>query len=708
MTGVRQALVVAVDEYADEGLGRLRAPADDAEALGEVLGDPRIGDFDVRVLRNETAQGIRLAVEDFFADRRPDDLLLLHFSCHGLKNAAGELFLAASDSRPDRLASTAVAADFVNQQMADSRAQRIALFLDCCYGGAFPRGMVVRAGSDVAVGDAFAAQRAAGGRGRVVVTASSSVEYAFEGRELSGGGQLVPSVFTGSVVEGLASGEADRDGDGWVGLNELFGYVAERVRRATPHQTPHLWAFGSEGDLLLAHSRRRRVVAGELPRELLEAVDSTLPATRLGAAIELRDRLLGTDLPQALAAFTRLTGLVDDDSRRVSTTASAAVHEAEVQVEPAVLDLAPQPPESRRAVDLRVVGPPLAMAVSVETSVDWLAVEVGDGGLLHVTVGPRAVGHHDGALEVVSPTGRRSVPVSVDVVEGASMPESLPAAPAAEPIAPTSAPAPEPAQALSVGMWWPIATGLLLCAAGLATAHVRMHELWFMPVISNLPGSPVDGFVVAILGLAGAVVVALARPLLAPAASGVTGGIGLFFVTWGYAALGVPSHTSDSTFAELWWPFLLIGLLVVALSVLDQTRRRVLSAPVTWVRPAGRQKVLLVAGSVLVTGSLALPLHASDFIWPYSHGRFLAVSVVAVALALLAAKADLWVAWAAAGEVRLPAVVALTYLAATTMAAGYLAVSAPSPFGLALGCGAVCLGLPAVARARPQSAAAET
>ena len=307
---VREALVVAVDQYDDEGLGRLRAPADDAEALGAVLGDPRIGDFAVRVLRNESAQTIRVAVEDFFADRRPDDLLLLHFSCHGLKNAAGELYLAASDSRPDRLASTAVPADFVNRQMADSRAQRIALFLDCCYGGAFPRGMVVRAAGDVAVGDAFATQRDAGGRGRVVVTASSSVEYAFEGAELASDAQVAPSVFTGSVVAGLESGEADRDGDGWVGLNELFGYVAERVRRVTPHQTPHLWAFGSEGDLLLAHSRRRRVTAGELPAEVVEAIGSSLAATRLGVAVELRDRLLGPDLGQALAAWSALTGLV--------------------------------------------------------------------------------------------------------------------------------------------------------------------------------------------------------------------------------------------------------------------------------------------------------------------------------------------------------------------------------------------------------------
>ena len=243
-------------------------------------------------------------------------------------------------------------------------------------------------------------------------------------------------------------------------------------------------------------------------------------------------------------------------------------------------------------------------------------------------------------------------------------------------------------------------TGLLLCAAGLAVAYAGMNQLWWLEGQSNLDGSPVDGFAVAILALAGTVVVALARPHLAQTAAGATGGIGLFFVTWGYAALGVPSHTEDATFARLWWPFLLIGLVVVALSAVDLARRRVFSAPVTWVRPPGRQKVLLVAGSVLMFASLALPI--SGLVgWEWAHGRFLAVPVVAVALALLAATADLRLAGAVAGGARLPAVGALAYLAPTTLAAGYLAGSAASPFGLALAVGAVCLGVPAVTRVRP-------
>ena len=201
-----------------------------------------------------------MAVEDFFADRDRSDPLLLHFSGHGLKNAAGELFLAAADTRPGRLASTGVGSDFLSRQMADSRAERIVLLLDCCYGGAFPRGMVVRAAGEAQVLEAFAAQSdVAGGKGRVVVTASSAMEYAFEEGDLTDDASGSPSIFTGALVDALASGEADTDGDGWVGLHELFEYVSSAVRTTNPHQTPHMWTFGSQGELLIARSKVRRI-----------------------------------------------------------------------------------------------------------------------------------------------------------------------------------------------------------------------------------------------------------------------------------------------------------------------------------------------------------------------------------------------------------------------------------------------------------------
>jgi uncharacterized caspase-like protein len=80
-----------------------------------VLGDLQIGAFEVQTVRNEPSHAIQTYIEDLFADSRPDDVLLLHFSCHGLKSESGELFFAARNTRPNRLSSTAISADFVQR-----------------------------------------------------------------------------------------------------------------------------------------------------------------------------------------------------------------------------------------------------------------------------------------------------------------------------------------------------------------------------------------------------------------------------------------------------------------------------------------------------------------------------------------------------------------------------------------------------------------
>ena len=241
MDGTRSALIVASDQYTDPGLRRLRAPASDARALAAVLRDPGIGGFEVRTLLNEPAHVVNLAVEEFFADRRPGDLLLVHFSCHGIKDEDGELYFAASNTVLGRLGATAVAAEFVSRRMTRSRSRRVVLLLDCCYAGAFERGLVARAGAEMGIEQQF------GGRGRAVITASSAMEYAFEAGELADSREVPPSVFTSALVEGLETGDADRDQDGLVGLDELYEYVYDKVRAATPNQTPGKWTFGVEG-----------------------------------------------------------------------------------------------------------------------------------------------------------------------------------------------------------------------------------------------------------------------------------------------------------------------------------------------------------------------------------------------------------------------------------------------------------------------------
>jgi ABC-type proline/glycine betaine transport system substrate-binding protein/uncharacterized caspase-like protein len=423
MPGLRLALIVANDTYDDPGLNKLEAPAYDAEALAEVLGDPGIGAFDVQILRNAEAQEIRNVIDDFFSDRSTEDLLLLHFSCHGLKNVDGELFLAARDTRLNRLLSTAVpTGEFLSKVMAASRAQRIALFLDCCYGGAFPRGMVVRAAGGVHVGDNFVGQsKLTRGRGRVVITASNAMQYAFEGQRLAENAAQ-PSAFTDTVVQALSTGEADVNGDGWVGVHELFAYVSDRISDVSPDQTPQMWSFGAQGEIQVAQTRVRRVTPAALEAELAALLNSQNRLAKFGLVEELRERVVSSDLPKAYAAWQALETLQGDDSRRVSDAADAARQQVAIKLSLDIVTL--EPAESgtfRGQVD--ILGPPLARIVNIGTDADWLEIQhVGD----HVLLVARFTGReasHMATLSVEGPLGRCQIPVNVSAASDDSKPD---------------------------------------------------------------------------------------------------------------------------------------------------------------------------------------------------------------------------------------------------------------------------------------------
>jgi uncharacterized membrane protein HdeD (DUF308 family) len=417
VAGRRRALIVASDSYENEGLRHLRSPAADAEALSDVLGDPQIGGFEVTVVRNEPAHDIGARIEDLFADSRPDDLLLLHLSCHGLKSESGELYFAAPNTRPNRLVSTAVAAEFVQRCMRSARARSVVLLLDCCYGGAFGQGVAVRAAGDVNVLDSFVGGRLGGGRGRAVITASSAMEYAFEGDHLTDDRSSAPSVFTSALVEGLVTGEADRDEDGWVSLTELYEYVFDKVRERNPHQTPSR-DIEMQGDLLLARSRRRRIRALPLPPDLRDALSDPNAYTRLGAVAELRSRVASDDLPTAAGAYEALTDVARTEVRHVAAAAETAIGDVALRIEPARVDLggaAAGGPSPARTV--RLLGPALARSCTYEVSDRRVRVEeVPDG--LRVALDTSRTGRVEATVSLTGLAGQAVVAVVGEVTTG--------------------------------------------------------------------------------------------------------------------------------------------------------------------------------------------------------------------------------------------------------------------------------------------------
>ncbi|WP_344216630.1 caspase family protein [Kribbella sancticallisti] len=244
--GRRLALIVATSAYEDDGLARLVSPAHDAAALAGVLADPAIGDFAVSSVLDAPSGQIAQTIEDFAAERERGDLLLLYLSCHGLKDEQGRLYFAARDTRRERLRSTAVSAGFVNDVLFASRSRRKVLLLDCCYSGAFARGLSVKADRSVHTADHFDA------RGLVVLTASDATQYAFEGDNPVG--RATPSIFTASLADGLRTGAADIDGDGLVSVDDVYEYARRCLAEQPRLQSPRKWEFDVAGTIVLARS----------------------------------------------------------------------------------------------------------------------------------------------------------------------------------------------------------------------------------------------------------------------------------------------------------------------------------------------------------------------------------------------------------------------------------------------------------------------
>src|SRR5215216_1492266 len=313
------ALIIGNTEYIDPGLAQLTAPGKDTEDFARVLKDLEIGAFDdVNVLFNQPEPVVRGAIDEFFDQKKPDDLLVLFFSGHGVRDEVGSLYLAVKNTIRSRLRSTAIKSDYIREVMDQSRSRRQVLILDCCNSGAFAQGTKAEIGGTMGMVSAFQ------GYGRYVLTASDATQFAWEGNKVIG--ETQNSLFTHFLVKGL-EGEADNDGDGKITVDELYDYAFEQIVSLTPKQKPNKSATKQEGDIVLRQiTRLEDIRPVSLPDELTEAIDDTRTFVREGAVQQLAKLLRGKNLGLARSARDALERVErQDDSRRVSQMATQAL-----------------------------------------------------------------------------------------------------------------------------------------------------------------------------------------------------------------------------------------------------------------------------------------------------------------------------------------------------------------------------------------------
>jgi len=287
------ALLIGVSEC-EEGLKALPAAPKDVAAMREVLQNPEMGGFDeVKPLINPNRSQMEEEIEIWLKDRQPDDLLLLFFSGHGIKDESRDLYFATFNTRKDQrgelMKSTAVPASFVRSCLKRCISKRQVVILDCCFSGAFGD-LLAKDDGDVDL------ESLLGAEGGVVLTSSSSLQYSFEqeGSDLS--------IYTRYLVEGIRTGAADRDGDGAVSVDELHQFASKKVQEVAPAMTPKIIVLKDEGfriKLTKAPIGKPKLKYRKEAERCVHQGKFTIPARRL--LKQLRDELgLSSDEADAI------------------------------------------------------------------------------------------------------------------------------------------------------------------------------------------------------------------------------------------------------------------------------------------------------------------------------------------------------------------------------------------------------------------------
>jgi uncharacterized caspase-like protein len=191
----------------------------DVKAIKELLKSSTTSGFfeeNIILLENPDRHEVEEMIHDMFTNLKKNDLIVFYFAGHGITDRLGQFYLATSRTRNDgdRLRDiTAVSAQYLQGKMTQSLSEQQVIILDCCFSGAFSKGMIARSDNTVNI------QVQLGGKGRAVLASSTSTQYSFEHKD-SGFG-----IYTHYVLEGVKEGTADADSDGWVSVGELHDWT---------------------------------------------------------------------------------------------------------------------------------------------------------------------------------------------------------------------------------------------------------------------------------------------------------------------------------------------------------------------------------------------------------------------------------------------------------------------------------------------------
>lgn len=212
------AVVVGVAAY--NHMPVLRYPDDDAYrffAFLKSLEGGALPDEQLRVLVDEdaTRENILTALDETFSQAGPQDLVMLYFSGHGLN---GSFLPIDFDGFNNKITHEEIALRFNN-----SKAKYRLCLADACHSGSI---FAMRSGEEEPILNQYYKGLAKSVSGTALIMSSKAEETSLESAGLRQG------VFSHFLIRGL-KGEADKNQDKLVTVEELFDFVYSHVRDYT-------------------------------------------------------------------------------------------------------------------------------------------------------------------------------------------------------------------------------------------------------------------------------------------------------------------------------------------------------------------------------------------------------------------------------------------------------------------------------------------
>lgn len=243
----RYALVIVNNEFNAPKLAQLVMPGRDTKLLAEALEDPNMGGFELTTCFNRSCAAVLEEIEGLFRRKQNDDLLLIYYAGHGLKDDFGDLFYACRNTKMHRFRSSSVSAAFIRSEMDKCKSNRIMMILDCWYSAVFDE-----TPSSGAIGSRAGTEQAFGpGEGRVILSAGDTVRYTWDNDALLGNAEV--STFTQYLVEGLIKGTAAREEGRGISIDDLFEYARHQIVGSEKNrETPQKWSGDAAPIVIIA------------------------------------------------------------------------------------------------------------------------------------------------------------------------------------------------------------------------------------------------------------------------------------------------------------------------------------------------------------------------------------------------------------------------------------------------------------------------